>query len=185
MTRITKDLADTIARSTVNEQFKKRADEIRKEEYAIAMELYKHAFDVPMENGKNLLNAVNKVPKNWFRMDKCLRFNCEGYQLHLDVEKAVPVPYSTECRRLADITGPLAKKAQEFASKKQAARDEFDTAYRALKNMIESCGTVKKLHKTWPEGITFYGKYLEATEGANLPAVQIKEINKMLGLKTA
>lgn len=151
MTRLTKDLRESIARKAVETQFKAR-------------------------------HEAHKAEENKLRMDSCLRFNCGGYDLRFTVTPAVAVPYSTHCARLGTLTGDLAERGQAHANAGQTFRTEYETAYCALLRMLEGVGSVKALHKAWPEGIEFYKTYLTAAPGANVPALRVEEVNKMLGL---
>lgn len=182
MTRITKDMADSIARNAANTQFKKRRDDMVEQESVMGMELYASLFDINMDNGKSLLKAVQKVPSKWIRQDGCLRFNCNGYHLTFRVKKEVPVPYSSNCSNLGSVSADLGDKAQDFARAKEALNSEYNQAQYLTKKMIESCGTIAKLQKTWPEGNQFYARYIDMKTGAALPVVQVAEINKALGL---
>jgi hypothetical protein len=184
MTRLTKDIRDTIANNCALEQFKEQKELLIKEEHSLGMELYTHLFgELKTANGVKILNAIGKIPENWFRMDKCLRFNCDGYNLVFNVSKPVRVPNTDGfCRPLGSITGKLAEKAQAYANKKEQCNDQYKEARRALRLMLDSFGTIKQLRTGWPEGEKFYNSYSDDVTAPALPAVQIESVNKLLGL---
>lgn len=176
MTRMTKDLRESIARKAVETQFKPRHDALKVEEHKLGMEMYNATFPADIQK------QLKKIPDGWLRMDGCLRFNCGGYDLRFTVSPAVPVPYSTHCARLAAVTGDLAERGQAHANALKDFREQYEAAYRALLRMLESVGSVKALQKAWPDGIEFYKNYLTAAPGAAVPALRVEEVNKMLGL---
>lgn len=176
MTRLTKEIRDCIANDCVRTQFKKTKDELTKQESLLAIECYNYVFD------EKIRKQAAKMPTKWMRMDGCLMFNAGGYSVTLRVDKELPVPHATRCNRLGNIDGELADKVQDFSNKKQEANDKHKDAYRKLKAMLDSINSIKQLEKTWPEGKPFYKKYMEVKEGSSLPAVQIEDLNKTLGL---
>ncbi|MBW3374676.1 hypothetical protein KYK31_11905 [Hymenobacter norwichensis] len=172
-------MRESITNNATHKSFADQNDGIKQEENDLALELYKSIF-TPDE-----LKLANKLDKRWFHQDDCLRFNCGGYDLTLCVKIGVPVPYNKGyCSRLGNITGELAEKAQAFANKKNDIRDEQNKAYRAIKSLLYSVNTIKQLKSVWPEGAEFYAMYDEASAKSKggVPAVQIDEINKLLGL---
>ncbi len=177
MTKLTEQMRKTIALSAVTEQFKDEELKFKNEEHDLAMMLYLSLYD------EKLLKQINKIPTEWLRMDACLRFNCGGYDLRFNVNKAVPVPYETHCSRLGIISGELGEKAQSFANRKKDMQGKVRKAHVLLLSMLSSITTFKKLEQVWPDGKKFYSAYLDKKDNSySVPVVQIDEINKMLGL---
>jgi len=178
--RLTQDMRALIAQKAVNESFRKQTETHAKMENAIGIECYKTVFDEATRR------AVAKIPEKWLQEDACLRFNCGGFDLRLTVEKAPRVPSTGYgCRSLGSITGDLADRAQAHAQAGETLKRNKADAQRALLVMLGSVSTIGQLEKTWPEGKPFYEKYLEARPGSNLPAIQVAEINAMLGIEAA
>ncbi|TGE04602.1 Nmad5 family putative nucleotide modification protein [Hymenobacter fodinae] len=175
---MTNEIRDNIARNATKQKFTKENDAIKQEENDLALELY-HSLFTPEE-----LKLVTKLDTKWFHQDKCLRFNCGGYNLMLCIKEGVPVPYSRHCSILGNISGDLAIKAQEFANKKKDVEADQAKALRAIGSVLYSVNTIKQLKTVWPEGADFYAMYDEASAKSKggVPAVQIDEINKLLGL---
>lgn len=129
---------------------------------------------------------MRKIPEKWLREDACLRFNCGGYSLTLRAKKAVRVAsISYGCSQLGTVTGELADRAKAHAQATEGLKRERAEGERALLALLSSVSTLAQLEKTWPEGKPFYQRFMQARPGSNLPAVQVSEINKMLGLKDA
>ena len=77
-------------------------------------------------------------------------------------------PLSVEFSQLEDERETLAKK-----------RDDLRTEVRAA---VNSCTTVAKLLRIWPEAKELLPAY--ATQTTNLPAVQVDKLNAAIGLPT-
>jgi hypothetical protein len=182
MTRLTNEIRDSIIRKALNEKFDPLYLKLKKEEHDVAMFCYNSVFD------KKIISAAKKLPKAWLRQDACLRFNAGGYNLVLRlINTSVPVPYSTDCSRLENLSGDALEKARAHANKEKDLNDEKNKTYQALRSVLYSVTTVKKLKTVWQEGSKFYSMYDEESPKSKggLPAVQIAEINAMLGLKPA
>ena len=176
MTRLTNDMRESISRRCIETQFNKEVEKFKKEEHELGMKCYHDIFDLKIRK------AAEALPQKWLRMDGCLRFNVGGYDIRFTVTPPVPVPYSTSCASLGSVSKELAEACQDFANRKKDAKDKADKARIQLSAMLSKIGTVKSLEKTWPEGRAFYKKYLVVNDGAALPAIQVDDINKLLGL---
>jgi len=177
MTRLNSSIKDSITNACMHHQFDKENETLKKQEHVMGMKLYKTVYS------KKTLDAVAKVPTEWFRKDACLRFNCGGYDLRFTVNEAVPVPgrnYGCEIR--GAVTGEIAEQAQKFAQEKQDKQNNQEKARKLLRTMLDNIQTIKSLERTWPEGKKFYAKYLEQKEGSSLPVVQVDVVNQALGL---
>lgn len=186
MTRLTNEIRNEICEKAIEESFAKKKAALKKEEAKLGMKLYKSVFK-PSELAK-----LDSLDEKWIVRDRCLRFNCQGYDLRFNIadkeEDGVPVPVSKRdygCRSLGNITGEIAMEAQAFANKKQDASKEEDRARRALMAVLHSVSTVKRLAEVWPEGAKFYNIYLAEVEKTGVPAIKMQELNAMLGLKDA
>ncbi len=174
--KLSKDIRTSIAKKCLDAQFKVESEAMNKEESKLALKLYKSLFPA------KLLKQAAEMPKDWIRYDSCLKFNCNGYSLTFNVAEAVPVPKSDYCRAIGAPAYELAEIAQDFARKKEAFKEKQQHAARALLSMLESINTTAQLEKAWIEGKPFYEKYLENKNGATVPAVQVADVNSLLGL---
>lgn len=179
MTTLNNYTRDDIIIAAISAAYDKKFKAIQEEEHEVGMLLYKASFK------EKVLEAVDAIPKEWLRQDSCLRFNCGGHDLRFVVKKAVPVPYSRDCNRLEnfDHKSPSTILAQEFCERKRALEEERNDAKRQLKSIVYSCRTIKKLKEIWPQGDKFYSAYMVEQGKPGLPAVQVENINKLLGLK--
>lgn len=185
MTRMTKDLRQTIANAAVAHSFDPRHEAMKVAEDVLAREAY--AFVIPAAE----VQAIEAMPSNWYRRDPCLRFNVGGYTLRLQlIGDGVPVPYKAKgeefggyhCGTLGSIpAGDLCDRIREHAQAAEALKAERRKALYAVFNMLEGVTTIKRLAEVWPDGEQFYKRYAE-TPAASLPAVRVDEINAMLGI---
>ena len=185
MTRLTKDLRQTIANNAVAHAFEPKLEALKAAEDALAREAY--AFVIPAEE----VAAAADMPDNWFRLDACLRFNVGGYTIRLQMSgDGLPVPYRAKneeyggyhCGNLGTIPpGDLCDRIRAHADATEAYKAERKTAYRATLGLLEGVSTLKRLHEVWPAGEQFYKRY-EDSPAASLPAVRVDEVNTMLGI---
>lgn len=180
MTRLTNEMRDAICTRALTKAFKKQEEDHKDQEHRIGLELYAASFD------KKVLGQAKRMPEKWIRQDACLRFNCAGYDLTFSLKKPVPVPYSTHCARLGNISGALAEKAQKHAQQWQDIRKKQQETRQALRAVLFGVSTLKQLKEAWPEGKEFYAMYdiTSPQSKGGVPAVQIQTVNAMLGLKS-
>lgn len=175
MSKINRDTREFIAKKAVETSFAEEEKAFQQEEHHLAMACYQALFN------KDILKLVHKLPKEWFRWEKCLRFNCDGWDIKLTALEDVPVPYSHTCSRLGSITGELAQTVQKFSQDKKAFQEKRVEAYRKTLNLLESVGSMKRLKTVWPEGKAFYQEFDVEIE-KNLPAIPVTRVNEILGL---
>lgn len=185
MTRLTKDLRQSIANAAVAHSFDPKADAHKVAEDALAREAYAHV--IPASE----VAAAEAMPSNWYRRDACLRFNAGGYTVRLNlIGDGLPVPYQAKgeayggyhCAVLGSIPpGDLCDRIQAHAQDGEQLKAERRKAYQAVFAMLEGVSTLKRLAEVWPDGEQFYKRYAE-TPAASLPAVRVDEINAMLGI---
>ncbi len=188
MTRLTKYEREAIAAKAVAHAFDPKKVAIETTEDALGREAY--AVVIPASESA----AAAKMPTNWFRLDKCLRFNVGGQSISLSLSgEGLPVPYqakgeeygSYHCGRLGTILpGDLCDRIQAHAQAKEDYRNQRGAAYRSVFALVASVTTIKRLREIWPEGEAFFKGYDESAP-SNLPAVRTDEVNAMLGLALA
>lgn len=177
MGRLTNSLRNSIRDDAMAATYEGREKAFEKQAEKLANECYTTLFDA------KLRKAIAAVPIEWFRQDKCLRVNANGWDAWLRTEKLFSVPYSHSCEGLGSITGELAVKVQSHLQDKKAFEEEFRSAKHKLGGFLEQFNTFAAMEKAWPEGKKFYKKYDYERMPNNVPAVITTEINNMLGLK--
>lgn len=183
MTKLNNAIRKIIALRAIEAAFGPRKDVLLKTEDALAREAY--TFLIPPTE----IKAVAKVPENWFRRDRCLRFNVGGQTLLLNLlGEGLPTPYQNSnssgygCHVLGVIPhGDLCDRIQAHAQALLRLTEERRQAHNQLSAMLGSITTLGKLKAAWPEGAEFYAEF-DNKKSSNLPAIRFGEINKMLGI---
>lgn len=80
-------------------------------------------------------------------------------------------------------THVMSQRATELTRRKEAMKDRRADLNAKVMATLHSVQTVKRLHEVWPESKQFTDGM--SFEIANLPALPIKALNKLLGLEAA
>lgn len=74
----------------------------------------------------------------------------------------------------------LAKKFTKLENDKKDLQSKIDEVTNSAGSVIYSCTTFKKLLETWPEVEEYTPKHFLKEQNVGLPAIQIKDVNKLL-----
>lgn len=177
--KISKDAATGIARRAIAARLKPEADSLAKAEDALGRKCWKAV------HSQDAVKWAAKAPDGWLRLDKCLRFNCGGWNVLLTLIEGVPVPYSSGCSRQGVIPDDMTAEVKEFVQKRDDFQKHRKTLESDLYRTILSCGSFKRLLDNWPEGREYYAAHLVISEGPRSLAVPFSELNAKLGLHVA
>lgn len=121
---------------------------------------------------------------NWFSRGSYITLNAGGWRLMLStVDFKLPWSYQHRHERI-DLKQPaLVEAARRYADADEALKKDRSAAEGALKTLLGSCSSAEMLEKTWPEGRPFYAHLLGRPSQSRLPAVQVEEVNRLLGLQ--
>jgi hypothetical protein len=176
--RLTNEFKNKLARNVAIETTQKEKDKLKKQEHKLALLCYKSVYS------KKERDMAKAMPEGWLRMDRCLRFNVGGQYFNCNPLEPLPVKYSSGCASLGVITDKeIIEKVAAYKENMEAYKMNFDKIERVVYSTIRNISTYKVLEKTWVEGKKFYEKYAPKKEDSQLPAIQIEEVNKLLGLK--
>lgn len=179
--RLTKSDREGVLRRAMSDCLKKETEALAKEEDAVAVAAYKHLFPAKVRA------IADQLPDTWVRTDKCLRLTFGFKQVRLTVLEAVKVPSANGygCHQLGTILDEkINARFEAWLAKHEAFRERRRNVEVNLAALLERATTLKQLSEMWPEGSEFY-KHLTPRVAAQVPAVQVQDINAMLGLKTA
>lgn len=180
MSRLTQNIRERICNRAITAAFKEREESRAAAEIALGMEAYQAAFP------EKERVAAAAMPEGWLRLDRCLRFNANGWNVTLRVNPGVPVPSAEYgCRNLASLTGELADRVQRHAQDEENLRDERRKAERELSGFLDQFKTIKQMREAWPEGEPFYAEFDVDRKPTGVPAVRVAEINALLGIQQA
>ena len=182
------DIRDAIAKKAVDHKFGPIFEALATAEDALAREAHASIYTA------DELSKVAKLPVYWVRRDACLLFNVGGQRLRFDAKEGLPVPYANksgsghgyDCREIGSIPfGDLCDRLQAHALAVEKAKEEKRAAHKAVRTMLDSVRTSKKLAELWPEGAPFYEGMFSPDQLRNLPAIRVDDVNAVLGLSPA
>lgn len=180
--RLTNDIRRSICKDAIKAAFDGRNEEINKQEAALAIKVYEQV--IPQEERE----AIDRIHECWFGTSSSLYLNVASSHVTLSSDRYFRVPEkeygkNNWSRIFATIkAGPLADEIMTFCNAKEDLNKEQTTAERAIDALLSSATTLKALMAAWPEGEPYWSKYLDQPEKPGLPALQVSEVNRMLGL---
>lgn len=167
-----------IVKRAVTARFDPIRESLKKEEAQLGRELYDHVYSPKVRAW------TKAAPKGWLYEDECLRFNLCGLQVSVSVPGGLPVPHNGgSCRpqRIPVLDEDLRDRYLNLQDRIKAESAEREQVRASLVGMLSRVGTIAKLKEVWPEGLPFYDD-LQPRERIDVPALQVADINKMLGL---
>ena len=178
--RLTNADRDGVVKRAMDHTFGTRAQMLSAEEHRIGMAAYEIA--VP----KVERQAVANLSERWLRTDGCLWFRFDFRQVVLNVSPQVVVPSRHHyCEDLGLVSdAELIGAYEKLEADRQVLKADRERAEVSLKALVCRFQSLRQLREAWPEGEAFYA-HLKPREDAMVPAVQIEDLNKMLGLVAA
>lgn len=177
--RLTQADRESVRDRAIDAAFGERRKAIIAEEETFAQECFEHLFPASVRK------AANSLPEGWLRQDKCLRFSFSGMQTTLNCSAPVRVPsgQSYGCHRLGEISDDsLRGRFHQIQSAKDDLKKTESEASLKLFAMLSRFFTLGTLKEGWPDGERFYS-HLKPRKGASVPAIQVADINKLLGIR--
>ena len=174
MTKLTVEMRRTIRGRVLTHTFKEKEEALRTKLERIGDAIHEHLV------GKSVLDAIATVPTDFLCMFHRAAVRIAGQDC--DVPFSGPRPV-----RMGSFLGVVEgshRLAEEWTSANsdvRALRASRKAAHAEIGAVLDSVTTLKRLQEVWPEcGPFVYGLVAVA---ASLPAVQIDNLNKSLGLK--
>lgn len=84
-------------------------------------------------------------------------------------------------RKVIAADNPLAQQFYDIEAEEKAALDHGTTVENQVRATLDKFGTVKRLVEAWPEVLELLPPATLAPK-ANLPAIQVEDLNKLVGL---
>lgn len=176
--RLTKIDRDSVVNLAVKAAFEKRDAALKKQESELGIAAYEFLFP------EKVRKIARTMPEGWLHEDSCLRVTFRGMQTTINTLKSVRVPTKNSygCRTLGAINDEdLSDRFLKLEGDKENIKAERNQLSNNLHALLDRMGTLKQLSEGWPEGAKFYA-HLTPREAAPVPAIQISDINKALGL---
>lgn len=177
-TRLTKDIRQKIWDKIREERFGKVEIEHREKLKSLALKCYNAMYS--KEERQWMKNAYKgALPEE---NELFVRFNGKSIILHLEEYKPIFNNHSNSSKCQFEKTHSLTKEFREIHEYKNSKDEEKIRAREATMSILNSFTTTRKLLEIWPEVEPYLNKVVENQKSNNLPAVQVKDINKILGL---
>lgn len=171
---------DDIVRRAMKATFEKQYDKFQKKESKLLRRAYNLAFT------RRERSLAKKLGPKWFVLDNSLRVVfSNGVSVWLngrnnfDGDK-FPMPRQREHVVITDAK--LEAEILELKEAQDKLHQKESEAKVKLRALLNSVTTIDKLLDVWPEGKEFFQSYLVTNDKRNLPAIQVADINDLLGL---
>ena len=175
MTRLTKDIRDRIMALALQNTIIKARTQVEEEEHELAEKLYQKYTT------KEERDAVALLGDRWVKKERNLSINANGGRIALRFRTYHFCKWGYyDCLILTDKKE--VEEIREHARKKEGLKEKQDDAKIALRTLLNSVTTFKRLAEVWPEGQEYWGKVAKAEGKAGLPAIRVEEVNAALGL---
>lgn len=183
--RLTNNIRQEIVRNAMALRFDKLQKEINLEENVMAEKVYDHFVT------KEMVDAITVLEKSGlsFFGKKAIAFivYLDSYEIKMCMSgksRVMPAGWH-EFNMHTRNDGKLAKDVLEFHHRRKQLSADREKAERQLMVLLKSVYSTDSLAKVWPEGAKLYSSPPLPKAMAGLPAVQIAELNKMIGLEQA
>lgn len=178
--RLTNSDVEGVVKRAMAHALTEREAGIKAAEHSLGMKAYE--FAMPVEDRM----WAKKLPEKWVRRDSCLRFHLDFRHVVLHVDPPVVVPSANyNCHSLATISDvEIIAAFEKLEGEKSTFKADRERMSASLYALVRRASTLKKLREMWPEGEQFYA-HLKPREEAQVPAVQVEDVNRMLGLIAA
>lgn len=182
--KLTNELRDNIWQNIKTAILKPREDQLDKERRILGKKVYTAII------GEDNIKAMNKLPNDFFtRNTRFYTKDENNNRIEIFTNTSVSLPYSflynsvttSQWDNKDKVICELSKykeKLSEIAKWEKHILECRDTSYRIMK----SVNTTKQLMELWPECKNFLPNAIKNVDNAQLPMVQVQELNKTLGL---
>lgn len=177
--RLTNWDRDAILKRALEAGFDKQAQALAKRENAIAVRCYNNIFSADDRK------KIAALPDGWLPTDASPSFNVGGLHIEFKMIEPLRIPHKLRNERLGSIKDrDLIDAVNQLLADKKDHDERRSAAKASAKAILYSVTTAKKLIEVWPQAKPFL-QGIGVAAALHVPATQIIELNKMLGLKQA
>ena len=178
--RMTKGLAEDIARAAVAKTFKDRFDRLDERLREVAIMGYKSIMT------KDLTKKIEALPSELKRTSDRIELRISGRWVcwrpkQPDEVENFLFPAGWENLFYVKDEKVLAV-WDSYEKDQETVKKERGEALRKLTVLLQSCSNFNKVAELWPEGKEFYKDYLVPQTKSGLPVICFSDVNKVLGL---
>lgn len=144
-------------------------------------ELFDRIYNAAVSDDER--KAMAGIDPAWLCMSQHFQVNAGGYVLSFMLKKAYPSKWNSRAYDRINITDEgLIQEARDMQTEDEGLTTQYRRAYDSLFNLLDSARTFEALAKSWPEGEEYWKPVWEREKGQSLPAIQVSEVNRVLGL---
>ncbi len=178
--RMTKGLAEDIARAAVAKTFKDRFGKLDERLREVAIMGYKSIMT------RDLTKKIEALPNELKYTSNKIELRISGRWVSWrpqQTDKVQNFLFPVGWDRLYHVKDDTVIKAWDSYEKDlETTKREHDAAQRKLTVLLQSCSNFNKVAELWPEGKEFYKDYTVPRTKGGLPAICFDDVNKVLGL---
>lgn len=174
--RMTKGGREGTLNRLLKHRFEAPQEALRKEEHAFALEVY---CDVLSGKDRKLLDSL---PDGWVPGIAHVQVVLGGTYAHIPLgeEKRAPMRMRSGWIKSYDASHKLTIRYREIMDREATLKEQRERVKVQARALMWSLNTWKQLEEAWPEVVPFFPD--AAPVKAGLPALNIAELNKALGL---
>jgi len=191
--RLTKTIRETIYTRVIKYKFQEQVTELLKKHQKLAEMIYQDMFT------KDEHKLLKSLPQNWLAPRQSISYNLAGqsryicfngiighyreYYNQIDFEKPEQIEFNFPCQYETPVIESgteIYNLVNKLDNEADSLNEEIKKAKQNLWAALESVTTLNKLITEWEEIRPFCKDFMVTK--ANLPAVKVSELNKMLNL---
>lgn len=181
--RLTNSIRDAIKSKVMHRAFDKLHEDLKEREHDLAVAVYNIAFS------KKDHKLMEMLPSGWLPKRSSFQVKFEegtvGYiTLRFKNEEDMVVPYNKHnygALVVIELGHEIEKSVIKWQNDKSDLEKKQSETKASVVAILDSVTTIKRLMDVWPEAKDFILPYMSESK-CTLPAIQFKEVNKMLNL---
>ena len=175
--RMSKSLAERIARAATEKHYSLMKKRQKEEAEAVALEVYEHVLG-------DALKILPKIPKGFLKMSERFEGRNGGQYMSFYLSKAHPLPYTMDDMVTKNIGSELATRYFKQHLAHEQEKKDYESLKTKVQVLCESTRDIKSLRKVWPEGNEFYKDLDFEKQLGTAVYFPTAELNAALGLKS-
>lgn len=183
---ISKTVKEQMVNAIVAHGFDQRIADALKAQKLQGDEIYKDVYS------GGVMRTMMALPDGFLpkRQALCVNWNGQLRRIEMSAPRVVASAHKIESRylsssdqaKLYESDNPLMLAYEKTCDALKKIEGGRDDARRQAVAVIDSCSSLSKLWKVWPEAQSVIGRFEQATDRVLLPTVAIDNLNAELGL---
>lgn len=176
--RLTRDMRDSIRADLLTEKFRESRELHTEQGFKLAMNIFKDVY------GKHM-TQIEAIPEGWLPTITSIRvkFGASFTRLSLPAPLAVPNDDMVKCDAVYEASHKFSQAYEKLVNDKEIQAEQRAKLYNEIGAVLLSVTTTAALIAAWPEVEPYVKRH--TPNAVQLPAVQIEDLNRNLGLGVA